>query len=57
MFNLLRIVWYADGELKQDPVSEIDNHHAISIEHTSADGNSMKIGEHCVPHVWQVEWY
>ena len=45
VFGLPRNVWYEDGELKQAPVSEIDNLQYGHIAYTTADGENVKVGD------------
>ena len=45
VFGVPRNVWYADGELKQSPVSELDRLQYGRISYTPADGDIVRVGD------------
>lgn len=45
VFGLPRNLWYADGELKMSPVSEIDTLQYGHIAYTPADGEIVRVGD------------
>ena len=58
VFGIPRNVWYADGELKMSPVSELDRLQYNRITYTAADGESVRVanGELCrILGVWDGE--